>query len=239
MISESYRPQVLDEVFGNDDAKKSLTTYLNNNTPGQAVLLVGTPGIGKTTIALASARTLQYEPLEVNASRTLRSHADVQSLRDSCMAPFSFASLTKYDVPRKTCVILDEIDGSDPHAQRKILDWIQDESRRVPILMTANEEPIIFKRAKKHVLTIRCLPSSATVLFQHMKPGIPLAEFQTLAKECLHDVRRILNRMQYGRSDTLQTCALTGDLFKDLHLQRETFYKTDPIQVAIESTCSG
>ena len=238
MLSESYRPQSLSEVFGHEDAKKALTDYLTQNSPGRAILLVGTPGIGKTTIALASARTLLYEPLEVNASRSLRSHADVQSLRDSCMAPFSFTSLTRYEKPRKTCVILDEIDGSDPHAQRKVLDWIEDPARKVPILMTANEEPVIFKRAKKHVTTIRCLPSPATVLFQHMKPDVPLTDFQVIAKECLHDVRRILNRIQYGRSDKPETCALTGDPFKDLHLQRETFYKTDPIQQALQSICT-
>lgn len=235
MFSESYRPEQMEDVVGHDEAKRTITTYLHANTKRMAVLLHGTPGIGKTSLALASARTLGYEPLEVNASRMLRSHEDVQRLRDSCMASVSFLSLVKYTIPRKTCVVLDEIDGSDPHAQRKILEWIQDETRSVPILMTSNEEPVIFKRAKAHVLSVRCLPCNAQVLYDHLSPPCSLSEFQVLAKECLHDVRRIWNRIQYGHSDPIMTFPLTGDPLRDLLLQQDAFYKTDPIRQCLES----
>jgi len=235
MFSESYRPEQMEDVVGHEDAKRVVTSYLQANTRRNAVLLHGTPGIGKTTLALASARTLGYEPLEVNASRMLRSHEDVQRLRDSCMASISFLSLVKYTVPRKTCVILDEIDGSDPHAQRKILEWIQDETRSVPILMTSNEEPVIFKRAKAHVTSVRCLPCNAQVLYDHLSPPCSLSDFQVLAKECLHDVRRIWNRIQYGHSDPIVTFPLTGDPHRDLLLQQDAFYKTDPIRHCLES----
>lgn len=235
MFSESYRPGTLDEIFGHDDAKRSLTEYLTNPSKRFSLLLHGTPGIGKTTLALAAARSLNYEPLEVNASRMLRSNEDVRTLRDSCMASVSFLSLVKYTVPRKTCVILDEIDGSDPHAQRKVLEWIQDETRSVPILMTANEEPVIFKRAKAHVKSVRCMPCSAQVLYEHLSPPCSFPEFQILAKECLHDVRRIWNRIQYGHSDPVTTFPLTGDPLKDLHRQIDGFYRTDPIRSHLES----
>lgn len=235
MFSESYRPGTLDEIFGHEDVKRSLSDYLTKPPKRFSLLLHGTPGIGKTTLALAAARTLNYEPLEVNASRMLRSHDDVQKLRDSCMASVSFLSLVKYTVPRKTCVILDEIDGSDPHAQRRVLEWIQDETRSVPILMTANEEPVIFKRAKANVGSHRCLPCSAQMLYEHLSPPCSVAEFQVLAKECLHDVRRIWNRIQYGHSDPITTFPLTGDPLKDLHRQIDGFYKTDPIRHHLES----
>jgi hypothetical protein len=236
MFSESYRPQTVEDIFGHDEVKRSLTEYLTHPPKRFSMLLHGTPGIGKTTLALAAARSLNYEPLEVNASRMLRSNEDVQKLRDSCMASVSFLSLVKYTVPRKTCVILDEIDGSDPHAQRKVLEWIQDETRSVPILMTANEEPVIFKRAKANVQSLRCLPCSAHVLYEHLSPPCSLSEFQVLAKECLHDVRRIWNRIQYGHSDPVTTFPLTGDPLRDLHRQIDAFYKTDPIRSRLEST---
>lgn len=235
MFSESYRPQLLSEIFGHEDVKRELSKYLTENQKSRAFLLHGTPGIGKTTLALAAAKSLEYEPLEVNASRCLRSHTDVQKLRDSCMSPISFTSLMKYEKPRKTCVILDEIDGSDPHAQRKILEWIQDENRAVPIVMTANEEPVIFKRAKANVKSIRCMPCSAQVLYDHLSPPCTFPEFQAIAKECLHDVRRIWNYIQYGHSDKIETFPLTGDVLKDLHIQTDVFYKTDSIQKALES----
>jgi replication-associated recombination protein RarA len=231
MFAESYRPTHIDDVFGHEEAKDVLREYLRINPVQKSVLLLGTPGIGKTSLVLAAARSLGYEPLEVNASRSLRSYADVDSLRDSCRAAFSIQSLLQ-ETPHKTCVILDEVDGSDPHAQRRILEWIRDEARRVPILMTSNEEPIIFKRAKQNIVIHRCMPSSAHVLYEKLKPflrSMSFQEFQQIAKECLHDVRRILHRVQYGVSDPVRIRALTGDTIKDALLQQDMFYGKDPI----------
>ena len=126
MLSETFRPETFDDIIGHDEAKELMSNYLSRNETGKSVLISGTPGIGKTTLVVAAAKSLGYEPLEVNASRSMRSHEDVQKLRDSCMAPVTFTSLVKYETPRRTCLILDEVDGSDPHAQRKILDWIKD-----------------------------------------------------------------------------------------------------------------
>lgn len=227
MLSESHRPQTFEDIIGHDEAKTILEIYLTSNAPQKSVLISGTPGIGKTTLAIAAAKTFQYEPLEINASRSLRSHEDVVTLRDSCMAPFSFTSLIKYSVPRKTCVILDEIDGSDPHAQRKILDWIKDPARAVPIICTSNEIPIIFKRAPEHVEIHRCMPLNAKLLYENLQKynNIPFAEFNAIVKECQHDVRRLMNRFQYGKSDKLQQIPLTGDSIHDLFKHQETFYK--------------
>ena len=238
MLSESYRPQTLEEVIGHDDAKELLQSYLTKTSPGKSILICGTPGIGKTTLVLAAARSCMYEPLEINASRSLRSHEDVSRLRDSCRAVVSFTSLVKYTVPRKTCVILDEVDGSDPHAQRKILEWIQDPTRQVPILCTANETPVIFKRASETVIVHRCLPLQSRVLFDTLHSHIPgsYADFQGIVKECQYDVRRILHHVQYGQSDKPRIVTMTGDVITDLLKQEEMFYKKDPITRGLEST---
>jgi hypothetical protein len=100
---------------------------------------------------------------------------------------------------RKTCVILDEVDGSDPHAQAKIVAWIRDPERRVPIICTGNELPTIFKRNSEHIELIRCFPPKANEL-------VPLfhgQDISVLLKECQHDVRRMMHRVQYGVSDAI------------------------------------
>jgi len=230
MQSETYRPQTFEDIIGHSEAKELLRKYLMSNPRSKCVLICGSPGIGKTTMVLAAARTFEYEPLEINASRSLRSHEDVTNLRDSCMAPVSFTSIIKYSKPRKTCVILDEVDGSDPHAQRKILEWIRDPTRVVPILCTSNEIPVIFKRAFDHVTIHRCMPLNARDLYENLKThsSMPFPEFQMIVKECQHDVRRLMNRFQYGRSDVLQQVPVTGDVIADLFKHQETFYGIQP-----------
>jgi replication-associated recombination protein RarA len=231
MLSETFRPETFGDIIGHTEAKQVLSTYLRENTPGRCVLICGTPGIGKTTLALTAARTMEHEPLEINASRSLRSHDDVMTLRDSCMAPVSFTSFVKYTTnPRKTCFILDEIDGSDPHAQRKVLEWIKDPKRVVPIICTSNEVPVIFKRATEHVIIHRCMPLNTRDLYENLQKytPTPFGEFQLIVKECQHDVRRLMNRFQYGQSDTLKQVPVTGDAIADLFKHQETFYGAQP-----------
>ena len=75
MLSEAFRPETFDQIIGHTEAKKQLTEYLTANPRGVAFLILGTAGIGKTTLALTAARTFGYEPLEIMIL------ADIEDLR--------------------------------------------------------------------------------------------------------------------------------------------------------------
>jgi hypothetical protein len=197
MYAETYRPTNLSDVIGHDDAKKALRKYLSTSGFPKAIMLTGSPGIGKTTLAIAAAKTMDFDPLEINASRSIRSYEDVERIKDACRSAVNIFSFIKGDHKRKTCVILDEVDGSDPHAQARIIDWIKDSNRKVPILCTGNELPTIFKRNTDHIEIIRCFPPRASDI-QTLFLDVDITDS---IKECQHDIRKLIHMIQYGPSD--------------------------------------
>jgi hypothetical protein len=231
MWSEIRRPEYLDDVVGHVEVKARLREYLLNPPYTQVILLHGHPGTGKTTMALAAARTYNLEPLEINASYSMRSHADVEKLVQSCEHTRSISSLIRGDKKRR-CLVLDEIDGSDPHAQRKLVDWITGDERKIPVIMTCNEVPHILKH-KPRVETLRCYPPKPADLIKLF----PEHNVTVLAKRFKHDVRRMLQYLQYGESDPLPNVTMPVEPVPEvLHmLKQKMWHEKCPIAQASEN----
>ena len=70
--TEAYRPSGLDEVVGNPKAVQDLRSWAQAWEDGKpvkrAAVLIGTPGTGKTSAALALAADLNWDVVEMNAS---------------------------------------------------------------------------------------------------------------------------------------------------------------------------
>jgi hypothetical protein len=228
MFAESHRPVFLDDVIGHQEIKGLLKNYLESGFRG-AAFMIGPPGIGKTTMALCAARTFGFDPLEINASKSIRSFEDVDKLKDACRSSINIQSFIRGDTKRKTCVILDEVDGSDPHAQAKIVEWVKDPRRAVPILCTGNELPTIFKRNSEIIQILRCYPPKASEV-QHLFPS---SDAPQILKECQHDIRRVFHRLQYGESYTIPDYPLppTGTSVEVAFLWRQKMFDLpDPLE---------
>ena len=68
-LTEKYRPKTLDSVRGNDKAISTLLKWASSwNSQSSAVVLHGSPGIGKTSAAHALASDMGWDVIELNAS---------------------------------------------------------------------------------------------------------------------------------------------------------------------------
>jgi replication factor C large subunit len=106
---EKYRPKSLGEVAGNPGAIKAIAKWAgewNEGVPEKRVVLVhGPAGVGKTSIAIALAKELGYDSIELNAS-DVRTYPVINRLVGTASRQHTLASTAE-----KRIIILDEVDG--------------------------------------------------------------------------------------------------------------------------------
>jgi replication factor C large subunit len=171
--TEKYRPDTLKEVLGNGKAIEELRAWAvswERGTPiTGAVILHGPAGTGKTSAALALARELDWDYIEMNAS-----DARTASMIQKIAGPAS-RSMTFSGKPR--LVILDEADNLHGNADRggaaAMLRLVRETSQ--PVLLIANEYYEIDKPLRDAAKGIKFRSVRSTTIAQTLR-GICQAE---------------------------------------------------------------
>ena len=198
MWSEKYRPKHILDLIGNEEARKLFVEWFAKWKKGvKPLLLVGPPGIGKTTMANFSAKHFGYDLISLNAS-DVRNKKNIQEILQPVLGNQSVLGLPM--------IFIDEVDGihgrSDYGGVEALINILKEST--VPIILAANNHSSDkMKKIKKSVTTIELRPLSPRLLLLHMNTilqkenaKISPGKLMKLITDSNGDIRSMINSAQ-------------------------------------------
>ncbi|GAA0527161.1 replication factor C large subunit [Halorubrum aquaticum] len=260
--TERYRPSTLSEVRGNDKARDAFAEWARSwDDHREAVILHGSPGVGKTSAAHALANDMGWETVELNASdqRT----ADVierfagRAARNATLGGSAAGGgATGGDTASRQLVILDEADnihGNYDRGGASAITKLVKESGQ-PIVLIANEFYDISRGLRNACRDVEFRDVSARSIVPVLrdvcrKEGIEFESdaLQRIAERNRGDLRGAINDLQAaceGRSSIAVEDVVTADRdkamgifpFLDAALKEESAEETLRSAYAVDET---
>ena len=232
--AEKFRPRKIDDCILPEATKKMFKEFASKGELPQHLLITGSAGTGKTTIARALCNEIGADVLFVNGSE----ESGIDILRTKIRSFASTVSLTN----AKKVVILDEADGTSSSFQPALRAFMEELSNNCRFILTCNFKNRIIEPIHSRCAVIEFKienvdkPKIAAQFFKRItqilkSDGVEYepAVVAELVNKHFPDFRRVLNELQRysasGKIDTGILINLGDESFKTLvkHLKAKSF----------------
>jgi DNA polymerase III delta prime subunit len=210
---ELCRPKKINEVIGRDVEIMAIGSWLkmfnDNNLPldKPICLLIGPPGVGKTTLAHVMLQEHEYQVVEINASETRGYNETLKLLQRTCL---------KKTIGGKSALVFDEIDGAfegGKNSVTAIIDFLTENkavAKKAPIICICNS---IYsggvRKMLKYCKQIKFLPftkESMQCIVQgasrRMDVQVPVEKLNDMIRTSDGDSRQLIMSTRFSNSGT-------------------------------------
>jgi len=198
LFVEHYRPTKLDNYVGNENIKKVIKQYLDQDDI-QNLCFYGPVGTGKTTLAKLIVKNLDCDYLYINAS----DERGIDTIRDKVTSFASTASFKSLKV-----VILDEADFLTINAQASLRNVIETFSRSTRFILTCNYIERIIDPLQSRCQTLKIVPPSKVEVAKHLawilgeeNISFIVDDIKNIVNQFYPDLRKMLNTIQLSIID--------------------------------------
>ena len=195
---EKYRSSNLDSYVGNENIKKTIQQYLDQNDI-QNFIFYGPAGTGKTTLAKLIVNNLDCDYLYINAS----DERGIDTIRDKVSGFASVASFKSLKV-----VILDEADFITIQGQAALRNIIETYSRTTRFILTCNFVERIIDPLQSRCQVLKIVPPSKQDIAKHVagilekeEVSYTMDDIKILVSQFYPDVRKMLNTAQLSNQE--------------------------------------
>lgn len=227
---EKYRPQNIAQVVGQHSHLSRFKIIIQDHSfPFPNVVMVGPPGVGKTTTATCVAREYLGDRFEQAFMEMNGSDDRTSKILSEVLVPFCRKTIY---LPSDTyrIALIDEIDSMIPSAQQTLKCIIEEYASKVRFFLVANTESKLIRELYSQCVVLRFTSADKRSLRMFLEEICDTEEveytkegLESLIEFAEGDIRRSVNDLQ-------SIATALGNVTKD-HVQRMcTFPPEEPIR---------
>ena len=223
MWSEKHRPQIISEMLGNEESRAAIMKWFATWKKGtKPLLLVGPPGIGKTTMAYLIAKQFGYDMIGLNAS-DVRSKSRINEILTPVLGNVS--------VLGTPMIFVDEVDGihgrGDYGGAAALVDILKEPT--VPIVLAANDDSLDKMKSIKKVVK--------TIYFKRIPPRLLRVYLENILKKESAKLSpgSLIKVIDKSHGDIRSMINLTQSLVTGFNPQTETSFESINVEDGVNA----